>query len=393
MHDFTSFVLKLHLFRRISFECFRSDLWNHIASYLILESINVDWTAAAKRVYLILQFNGTGCSRSAYCLIGRRYNALDLAGDAENLLARAGMMSEEMEQVSRIVRDAENLLNDAAERLADFRASLDYSPQEYDELESRLSFLRRLQRKYMTDEEGLIQKLETSVKELEELDFSHDISEKLQLELESQIQVCQSTAAKLTERRVKAAEELESSIERELKDLNMPSVRFKVQIEPVGKRYGFDKNGGDSVAFIMSANAGEKMDRISKVASGGELSRIMLALKTVLAARDSVGTLIFDEIDSGISGRTAQKVSEKLKQLSKERQVICITHLPQIAAMADSHFEIRKEVEGTHTKTIVDELDEEASIRELARMLGGVEITESVINNAKEMKTLANRAV
>ena len=184
---------------------------------------------------------------------------------------------------------------------------------------------------------------------------------------------------------------LADSIREALIDLNFLDVRFEISVTADEDQPG--STGYDSVEFLISTNPGEKLRPLADVASGGELSRIMLALKTVLAARDSVGTLIFDEIDSGISGRTAQKVSEKLKQLSRERQVICITHLPQIAAMADSHFEIRKEVEGTHTKTIVDELDEEASIRELARMLGGVEITESVINNAKEMKMLANRAV
>ena len=317
-------------------------------------------------------------------ITGADINALDLAGDAENLLARAGMMSEEMEQVSRIVRDAENLLNDAAERLTDFRASLDYSPQEYDELESRLSFLRRLQRKYMTDEEGLIQKLETSVKELEELDFSHDISEKLQLELESQIQVCQSTAAKLTERRVKAAEELESSIERELKDLNMPSVRFKVQIEPVGKRYGFDKNGGDSVAFIMSANAGEKMDRISKVASGGELSRIMLAMKNVFAQNDIVETMVFDEIDAGISGIAAQRVGEKLSDVADHKQVICVTHLSQIAVMGDCHFRIEKSETEGRTFTNIKKLNMEDRKWEIARLHGGVHITDLTLASAQD---------
>ena len=196
---------------------------------------------------------------------------------------------------------------------------------------------------------------------------------------------------KASDIRKREASVLADSIREALIDLNFLDVRFEISVTADEDQPG--STGYDSVEFLISTNPGEKLRPLADVASGGELSRIMLALKTVLAARDSVGTLIFDEIDSGISGRTAQKVSEKLKQLSKERQVICITHLPQIAAMADSHFEIRKEVEGTHTKTIVDELDEEASIRELARMLGGVEITESVINNAKEMKTLANRAV
>ncbi|MBQ2564152.1 MAG: DNA repair protein RecN [Oscillospiraceae bacterium] len=317
-------------------------------------------------------------------ITGAEINALDLAGDAENLLAKAGMMSEEMERVSEIVREAENLLNDAAERLADFRTSLDYSPQEYDELESRLSFLRRLQRKYMTDEEGLIQKLETSKKELEELEFSHDISEKLQLELESQIQICRDLALELSERRRQTALELEASIERELRDLNMPSVRFKVQIDPVSKRYGFDKNGGDSVAFLMSANAGEKMDRISKVASGGELSRIMLAMKNVFAQNDIVETMVFDEIDAGISGIAAQRVGEKLSDVADHKQVICVTHLSQIAVMGDSHFRIEKSEAEGRTFTNINKLNMEDRKWEIARLHGGVHITDLTLASAQD---------
>lgn len=317
-------------------------------------------------------------------ITGAEINALDLAGDAENLLTRAGYMSEEMDSIAKIVRDAENLLNDAAERLSDFRSKLDYSPQEYDELESRLSFLRRLQRKYMTDEEGLIQRLETSIKDLEELEFSQDISEKLQQELEAQILICQDTAAKLTDRRIETAKKLEASIERELKDLNMPSVKFKVQISPVSKKYGFDRNGGDSVAFIMSANAGEKMDRISKVASGGELSRIMLAMKNVFAENDIVETMVFDEIDAGISGIAAQRVGEKLSDLAEYKQVICVTHLSQIAVMGDSHFRIEKNESDGRTYTNINKLSVEDRKWEIARLHGGVHITDLTLASAQD---------
>lgn len=317
-------------------------------------------------------------------ITGAEINALDLAGDAENLLTRAGYMSEEMDSIAKTVRDAENLLNDAAERLSDFRLKLDYSPQEYDELESRLSFLRRLQRKYMTDEEGLIQRLETSIKDLEELEFSQDISEKLQQELEAQILICQNTAAKLTDRRIETAKKLEASIERELKDLNMPSVKFKVQISPVSKKYGFDRNGGDSVAFIMSANAGEKMDRISKVASGGELSRIMLAMKNVFAENDIVETMVFDEIDAGISGIAAQRVGEKLSDVAEYKQVICVTHLSQIAVMGDSHFRIEKNESDGRTYTNINKLSVEDRKWEIARLHGGVHITDLTLASAQD---------
>ena len=180
---------------------------------------------------------------------------------------------------------------------------------------------------------------------------------------------------------------LSQKIKEALLDLNFLDVRFEINVKP--DEENITASGYDGVEFLISTNPGEKMRPLNEVASGGELSRIMLALKTVLADKDSVGTLIFDEIDTGISGRTAQKVSEKLKQLSLKRQVICITHLPQIAAMADEHFRISKEVRNDRTVTEVVSLDEEASTQELARMLGGVTITENTIKNAKEMKMLA----
>jgi DNA repair protein RecN (Recombination protein N) len=179
----------------------------------------------------------------------------------------------------------------------------------------------------------------------------------------------------------------EKSIKEALLDLNFLDVRFEINVMP--DEENLTSSGYDSVEFLISTNPGEKMRPLNEVASGGELSRIMLALKTVLADKDSVGTLIFDEIDTGISGRTAQKVSEKLKQLSGKRQVICITHLPQIAAMADDHFLISKDVKNDRTVTEVTRLDEEASVKELARMLGGVSITENTLKSAKEMKMLA----
>ena len=301
-------------------------------------------------------------------------------GRALSKLRSAAEYDDELEPLINELTDIDSLLNDFNRSIAAYEDGLDSSPERFSEVEERLNVVNHIKDRYGDTVEKINKYLEEKQALLDK--FSDR----------------EAYLAQLTERRDKTsdirkreASVLADSIREALIDLNFLDVRFEISVTADEDQPG--STGYDRVEFLISTNPGEKLRPLADVASGGELSRIMLALKTVLAARDSVGTLIFDEIDSGISGRTAQKVSEKLKQLSKERQVICITHLPQIAAMADSHFEIRKEVEGTHTKTIVDELDEEASIRELARMLGGVEITESVINNAKEMKTLANRAV
>ena len=190
----------------------------------------------------------------------------------------------------------------------------------------------------------------------------------------------------LSEVRGRKAVELGKRIKEHLIDLNFLNVEFRIQLEQMEE---FTSNGWDAVEFLISTNPGEAVKPLGKVASGGELSRIMLAIKTVLADQDDVGTVIFDEIDVGISGRTAQKVSEKMALLGKSRQVICITHLAQIAAMADSHFVIEKQVADGETRTAVHRLSEEESVLELARILGGAQITDTVVENAREMKKLA----
>jgi len=192
-------------------------------------------------------------------------------------------------------------------------------------------------------------------------------------------------------KRRKRAEELEARIVRELRELNMPSVRFAVEFVPVENEQGFDANGAENARFIMSANAGEELGRISRIASGGELSRIMLAMKNVFAENDSVGTMIFDEIDTGVSGIAAQRVAEKLYTVSRGKQVMCVTHLPQIAAMADSHYLIAKHERGGRTYTQVTELDREGRRRELARLHGGDFVTETTLASAEEQMAAAER--
>ena len=192
--------------------------------------------------------------------------------------------------------------------------------------------------------------------------------------------------SRLSEIRKEYSHQLEKKVIQGLKDLNFLDVQFAITFS---RRSSFTENGYDEIQYEISTNPGESLKPLGKIVSGGELSRIMLALKAILADRDQIETLIFDEIDTGISGRTAQKVSEKMAVIGHHHQVLCITHLPQIAAMADSHFEIEKQVEGTKTTTQIHPLDEEASIRELARLLGGAQITGAVLENAREMKKLA----
>ena len=289
------------------------------------------------------------------------------------------------------VKGAVFTLQDAAETLRDFRDGLDFSDEEFDRIESRLSLLRRLERKYNTDEAGLIDLLDSVRKRLDQIEYAGDRLQKLETLITKQAQQTLAAATELTHKRMEAAAALERQVECELRELSMPSVRFHAEITPLGGTPGFQSTGADNVRFLISANAGEALGRISKIASGGELSRIMLALKNVFAERDDVPSMVFDEVDAGVSGVAAQRVGEKLGKLSMAKQVICITHLPQIAAMADSHFEIEKHLQGTETITQIHVLKEHDSIRELARLLGGAEITPAVLENAKEMKELAQK--
>ena len=188
--------------------------------------------------------------------------------------------------------------------------------------------------------------------------------------------------------RRKYAAVLEKQMEESLKDLNFLQVRFQIKVSPLGK---YTKNGSDDVEFLVSTNPGEDVKPLGQVASGGELSRIMLGIKSVLAEIDEIPTLIFDEIDTGISGRTAQKVAEKMAYIGRSHQVRCITHLPQIAAMADSHYLIEKTAEGERTKTQIRELSEDEQVREVGRLMGGVEITQTILDSADEMKKMAEQ--
>lgn len=262
---------------------------------------------------------------------------------------------------------------------------LDFDPQLQNRTEKRLDEIFRLKRKYGGSVEAVFAYYDKAVKELDGIEFSEERLEKLNKEYAVLKKAAEERASVLTQKRLAAAQAFEHAVMDELSYLNMPNVRFSVNFEHTD----FTESGCDSIEFYIATNAGEPLKPLAKIASGGELSRIMLSIKNVLADKDEVGTLIFDEVDTGISGAAAQKVGKKLKQVSKGRQIICVTHLAQVAAFADNHLLISKATENGRTFTSVISLDKEGKIRELARIMGG-EITDSLKNSAKELLEASN---
>ncbi len=311
-------------------------------------------------------------------------SAVSLSSDAEDCVSHAAGYAPELNETLKIISDARFMLEDAAERLSDMRESLDFSPEEYDAIEARLSLLRRLERKYGLNEEAILAHLEECRNRLEEIEYSGDMLIRLESDRDKLVKEILKKGAMLTAARKETAEKLSQRVESELKYLSMPSVRFVARVEHTADSRGFCSTGCDDVKFYMSANAGEEPGRISRIASGGELSRIMLAMKSVLAEGDKVESLVFDEIDTGVSGIAAQRVGEKIGQMSGHKQVICITHLPQIAAMADTHFSISKAERSGRTYTSVTELDRSGRLHELARLYGGDIVTELTLQSAGE---------
>lgn len=323
-------------------------------------------------------------------LAGGDGGAAYAAAEAGEWCRRAAGYAAELSEAAGEIDEAVSALNDAAERIRDFRDSLDIDEGEYDALETRLAQLRRLEKRYNCDEAGLIAELERASAEYDTLSNSAAAREELALELAKRKKAAYNASKTLTHKRVEAAKRLGERIQAGLRDLSMPNVRFETEITPLGGDPGFDSNGADSVRFLMSANAGEKPGRISRIASGGELARIMLVMKDVLTETSGPETLVFDEIDEGISGVAAQRVAEKLAHISRRKQVICVTHLPQIAAMADTHFHVEKRVKDGRTYTAVTALDREGRIKELARLHGGDNVTETTLKSAGEQLDAAN---
>jgi len=287
-------------------------------------------------------------------------------------------------QFAQLHERLENLYSEAydvAETLRDLQDSFDFSPQELDELEGRADKLYRLKKKYGPTVEDMIAYLEQCREELDQIAFASDTAARLEKQLAQERQKVLKAAKVLSEARKEAAKRLEARIQDELRQLDMPKVRFAICFEEKEP----DALGIDTVRFLMSANVGEELRPIHKVASGGELARIMLALKNVLAENELIGTLVFDEVDTGVSGRAAQKVAAKLAQVSRRKQVLCVTHLPQLAAMADTHFSVEKGEKNGRTFTQVLRLDREQRMNELARLTGGEKPTPAMLAGAAEL--------
>ena len=307
--------------------------------------------------------------------------AAALLADAERELARLNRFTEAYESIREKLSDLMYQVQDVAEEVRDARDDLSYSSDELEQIETRLDIIHRLRRKYGATCEDILIYLENAKQELDEIEFADDHLEKLKKKLDQAEKETWNMAYELRKSRQTGAQSLSQRILTELTQLDMPKVQFSCEFAETG----LSPKGADSVAFYMSANVGEALKPLSKVASGGELSRIMLAIKNVLAEQDMVATLIFDEVDSGVSGRAAQRVAEKLRSVAASKQVLCVTHLPQLAALAQTHLLIAKDVRDDRTYTTVTPLDFEGRKREVARMIGGANITETTLKSAEEM--------
>lgn len=307
--------------------------------------------------------------------------AVALLQEAGRELGRLSRYTDAYAPMQEKLTDLMYQLQDVAEELWDARDSLSYSPQELDRIEERLDTIHRLRKKYGATCEDILAYLERVKAELDEIEFADDHLEKLQKRLEKAEKEAFSAANILSANRQEKAAAMAQLICSELAQLDMPKVQFSCQFE----KLPLTPIGIDGVAFYMSANAGEALKPMSKVASGGELARIMLAMKNVQAEKDRVDTLIFDEVDTGVSGRAAQKVAEKLRSVAKHKQVLCVTHLPQLAALADTHLLIAKAERGGRTYTTVTPLDRAGRAQELARIIGGANVTETTLKSAEEM--------
>lgn len=313
-------------------------------------------------------------------------SAGDLVGRALRELSSVEKYDEAISGLISMLTDIDGLLNDFNRELADYESGLTFDESVYHETEDRLNLIQRLKTKYGSSIAEILAHQAECQEELEKLDDYENYLSGLRMKLDQAEKELKDLSDKLTTIRRANAAVLQERIKAALIDLNFLDVQFEIHCEPLGH---YTENGQDSIEFMISTNPGETVKPLGKVASGGELSRIMLAVKSVLADADAIETLIFDEIDTGISGRTAQKVSEKMAVIARKHQVICITHLPQIAAMADDHYVIEKSAMEQRTITEIYHLSDDASVGEIARLLGGVEITDAVMQNAREMKNLA----
>ena len=324
-----------------------------------------------------------GINAAVECLYGGddTDGASTLLAQAERELARLSRYTDAFATLHDKVADLMYQVQDVAEEARDSRDDLSYSADELEQIEARLDVIHRLRRKYGVTCADILEYLEKAKAELDEIEFADDHLERLKGKLKKAENTAWDAAFALRENRKATAVTLSERILKELAQLDMPRVQFSCEFEETE----LSASGADSVVFYMSANAGEALKSMSKVASGGELARIMLAMKNVLAEQDQVNTLIFDEVDTGVSGRAAQKVAEKLRSVAAHKQVLCVTHLPQLAALANTHLLIAKSEREGRTYTTVTPLDKEGRMRELARIIGGTNITETTLKSAEEM--------
>ena len=319
-------------------------------------------------------------------LVSGQDNVSDKLGQAVRALNSAAVYDDRLSGLCATLADVESLLSDAARMTADYVEDAAFDAETFQQVQQRLDFINSLKMKYGQTTAEILAYAESRKERLEQLQSHDELIAKLKRELAEKEKRLSGLSAQLSDLRKAAAQKLCAQIRAALQDLNFADVRFEAVFEQTGH---FSANGTDNMYFVIAANPGEALKPLSKVASGGELSRIMLAIKSVFADKDGIESLIFDEIDTGISGRTAQKVSEKMTALGASHQILCITHLPQIAAMADEHFVIEKVVKKDRSVTGIRRLTEVEIEDELARILGGVEITDAVRASAREMRQMA----
>lgn len=330
----------------------------------------------------IMEAAGTAYAKTG----GGDGSASELTGRALKELSGIASYDGTIADLEQQLLEIDNLLNDFNRELAEYLEETEFDEETFYEVETRLNEVNRLKTKFGGSIPAVLAALEEKRQRLARLTDYDTYLKELKEKLSGAETALKKHCRAVSKIRKSYAKTLTEAVTAALKDLNFLDVQFQMRFEQTA---GYTANGSDDAEFLISTNPGEPLKPLGKVASGGELSRIMLAVKTVLADQDAVETLIFDEIDSGISGRTAQMVSEKMNVLGRNHQIICITHLPQIAAMADAHYLIEKSVKGKNTVSTIRRLDAEESAGELARMIGGVEITETVRNSAREMRELA----
>jgi DNA repair protein RecN (Recombination protein N) len=312
--------------------------------------------------------------------------ASDMIGRAVRELMMAANYDSDIESLAGMLSEVENLLGDFNRELADYMSDAEFDEEVFADIESRLNSINRLKDKYGSTIELILETLDEKVTRVDKLRSFEDYYNNLKKECQMAQDRLEELSLQLSIIRKEYAKKFSKLLQQALQDLNFLDVQFDTKFERLSD---YTMDGIDDVEFMISTNPGEALKPLKDIASGGEMSRVMLGIRTVMAENDNIDTLIFDEIDAGISGRTAQAVSEKLKMVSKGHQVICITHLPQIAAMANQHYLIEKSVSDGSTISSIQALDYHDSVKELARMLGGAEITQTVLDNAKEMKDLA----